>query len=136
MEPQTARTQSFSLPPAVRHLRLGVRRPHRCSAPALSALWESERKIQVRTHLVSCPLNSYAFAGGDSGGFQSASEAAVSFAIRPDRATQKSAKTHLARTVGMKMARRRRCSSVTDPGYALSSRLGVGHFGRHKCIGI
>src|SRR5947209_18590327 len=92
MEPQTARTQSFSLPPAVRHLRLRVRRPHRCSAPALSALWESERKIQVRTHLVFCPLNPYAFAGGNFGGFQGAREAAVSFAIRPSEQRRKTPK--------------------------------------------
>ena len=51
MEPQAARTQSFSLPAAVCHLRLRVRGPHRCSAAALSALWESERTIQIRTHL-------------------------------------------------------------------------------------
>src|SRR2546423_13071004 len=107
MEPQTARTQSFSLPAAVCHLWLRVRRPHRCSAPALSALWESERKIQIRAHLVSCPLNPCAFAGGNFGGLQGASEAAVSFVIRPERATQKNAKTHLARRVAMKMARRR-----------------------------
>ena len=124
MEPQTARTQSSSLPPAVRHLRLRVRRPHRRSAPALSALWEFERKIQIRTHLVSNP---YAFAGGNVGGVQS--EAAVSFAMRPERATQRKAKTHPVRRVAMKMAMRPRCSSLTDPtGYALSSRLGGGPF--------
>jgi len=74
-------------------------------------------------------VNIYAFAGGNFGVFQGASEAAVSVAILSERATQKNTKIPPARRVAMKMARRLRCSSVTICNdIAPSSRLGGGPF--------
>ena len=79
--------------------------------------------------LVYWMVNIYAFAGGNFGVFQGASEAAVSVAILPELATQKNAKSPPARRVAMKMARRQRCSSVAiHNGIVPSSRLGGGPF--------
>jgi hypothetical protein len=65
--------------------------------------------------LVSCLLNTFAFAGENFDVFQDAREVAVSVAILSERATRKNAKGLPARRVAMKMARRLRFSSVTDP---------------------
>src|SRR2546423_14840668 len=79
--------------------------------------------------LVSCFINTCLFAGINFGVFQGASAAAISSWILPKRATRKNAKSDPALRVALKMARRLRCSSVTDlNGYAPSSRLGGGPF--------
>jgi hypothetical protein len=61
--------------------------------------------------------------------FQGVCDVPVSFAILVEQATRKFAERAAARRVELKMARRRRCFSVTGrPGHVPSSRLGGGHF--------
>jgi hypothetical protein len=66
--------------------------------------------------LVSCLLNTFAFAGENFDVFQDAREVAAPKAFGAVRASNVEKRQRSpARRVAMKMARRLRCSSVTDP---------------------